>query len=267
MLIQITNKCRMMCPHCMNESCPDGEIMDDATFGNVLKLARDNGCRHLTISGGEPTEHPGFLDFCKRCSRAGISFSICTNGMWLGDDKAEWRFERAAKLHGFAGAQVYTNPKWYRLHEETIAKFNAQKDRWEPLGVMLDCQSDIRSMSDVGRAATCDRAIKEAMESKYHCMCLAAHVTAVQVGSMAELFDMMLMQARFCSPMIDCRGEFHASESWLCQSFGNVNRDSAETLFMNLKNGRPCCKCISGKRYLASQSPKMVMARKLLGQE
>lgn len=266
MLVQITNRCRMMCPHCMDASCPDGGLMDDATFGNALRLAVDNGCRHLTISGGEPTDHPGLLDFCKRASRARIKFSICSNGMWLGDEKAEWRFERMAKLSGFTGAQIYTNPKWYRLHEETIAKFNAQKGRWESLGVILDCQSDIRAMSDIGRGATCEKAIEEAKNSPWHNMCLAAHVTAAQVGGMAELFNMMLVQARFCSPMIDWKGDFHASESWLCQSFGNVNRDSAETIFMNLKNGRPCCKCIPGKRYLTDMAPKMVMARKLLGQ-
>lgn len=265
MLIQITNRCRMMCPHCMDASCPDGGLMDEATFGNALRLATENGCLHLTISGGEPTEHPEFLNFCKRASRAGMKFSICSNGMWLGDEKAEWRFERMAKLSGFAGAQVYTNPKWYRLHDETVAKFNAQKARWLALGVVLDLH-DIRGMSDIGRGKTCEEAIEESKASPYRNICLAAHVTAAQVNSMRELFDMMLVQRRFCTPMVDWQGEFHASESWLCQSFGNVNRDSAETIFRNLKNGKPCCKCIPGKRYLASQEPKMVMARKLLGQ-
>ena len=265
MLIQITNRCRMMCPHCMNESCPDGGLMDEGTLGNALRLIVDNGCRHVTISGGEPTEHPCFLDFCKRVSRSGVNFTICSNGMWLGDEKAEYRFERVAKLNGFSGAQVYTNPKWYRLHDETVRKFNEQKDRWNALGVVLE-QHEIRGMSDIGRARTNRMAIEESKASPYHNVCLAAHVTAVQVNSMREFMEAMLMQFRFCSPTIDWKGEFHASESLLCQSFGNVNRDSADVLFKNIKEGRPCCKCIPGKRYLVDQAPKMVMARKLLGQ-
>ena len=255
-----------MCPHCMDDSRPDGGLMDDATFGNVLSFARRCGCRHLTITGGEPTEHPHMLDFCKRASMANIAFSICTNGMWMGNEQAEWRFERIARLPRFAGAQVYTNPKWYRLHDETVANYNSQKARCEGLGIVLDLH-EIRGMSDIGRGKTCEKAIDESKASPYHNICLAAHVTAAQVNSMSELFDMMLIQHRFCSPMVDWQGDFHASESWLCQSFGNVNRDDAETIFRNLKNGRPCGACIPCKRYLEEDTPKMVMARKLLGQQ
>lgn len=266
MLVQITNRCRMVCPHCMDESCPDGGLMDDATFGNAIRFVRDNGCPQITISGGEPTEHPHFLDFCKMASRADIKFCVCTNGMWLGDEQAEWRFERVAKLRGFVGAQVYSNPKWYRLHDETVAKYRAQEERWKGLGVLLDLH-DIRAMSDIGRAKTCEKAIEEAKASPWHSSCLAAHVTAVQAQNIRQFFHLMIVQARFCSPMIDWRGDFHASESWLCQSFGNVNRDDGQTLFENLKAGRPCGGCIPCKRYLTEDNEKMIKVRELLGQK
>lgn len=265
MMIQITNRCRMMCPHCMDDSRPDGGLMDEATFGNALKFVQAGGGMQVTISGGEPTEHPQFVDFCKRCSKAGIPFCICTNGMWLGAHETEWRFEKVAKLKNFMGAQVYSNPKWYRRHDETVKLYAEQEDRWKRLGVLLDT-TDIRAMSDIGRAATCEAAIKESEDSLWHSTCLAAHVTAVQSGSLNQFMLMMIMQARFCSPMIDWRGDLHASESWLCQSFGNVNREDPDTLFNNLKKGRPCCKCIPGKRYLSDPSHKMVAARELLGQ-
>lgn len=266
MLVQITNRCRMMCPHCMNDSRPDGGLMDDATFGNALRFVKSGGCPELTISGGEPTEHPHFLDFCKRVSRCNLCFCICTNGMWLGDEQAEWRFERVAKLKGFVGAQVYSNPKWYRLHEETVAKYRSQEDRWKGLGVHLDLH-EIRAMSDIGRAITCDKAIEEVKASPWHNSCLAAHVTAAQSQNLRHFLHLMIVQKRFCTPMIDWRGDFHASESWLCPSFGNVNRDDAETIFQNLKNGKPCGGCLPCKRYLQEDSPKMVMVRKLLGQQ
>jgi len=255
-----------MCPHCMDASTPDGGLMDDVTFGNVLRMAFENGCPHLTITGGEPTEHPEFLNFCKRCSKAGIRFTICSNGMWMGDEKKEWAFERVSKLRCYVNAQIYTNPKWYRLHEETIAKYKAQETRWKASGVLLDNRSEILAMKDIGRAKDCPEAIAETKASKYHSSCLAAHVTAVQVESMCELFEAMMAQHRFCSPMVDWKGDFHASESWLCQSFGNVNRDSAETLFKNLQKGRPCGGCIPCQRYLTEDSPKMILARRLLCQ-
>ena len=266
MMVQITNRCRMACPHCLDAATPDGGLMDEATFGNALKLARDTQCPILTISGGEPSEHPLFLDFCKRTSNAGLMFGIATNGMWLGDQSAEWRMERIAKLNGFAGAQVYTNPKWYRLHEETIAKYRAQESRWAALEVNLET-AEIRNMIDLGRAKDSKEAMAEVRASKYHCSCLTSHVTAAQTSSMSEFLRMMIMQVHMCTPLIDWQGEFHASESWLCQSFGNINRDDANTLFERLKSGRPCGKCLACKKYLSEDSPKMEMVRKLLGQE
>lgn len=266
MMVQITNRCRMACPHCLDDATPDGGLMDEATFNNALKFAKDYECPVLTISGGEPTEHPLFFDFCKRASKAGLIFGIATNGMWLGDKSAEWRFEKVAKLKGFGGAQIYTNPKWYRLHDETVAKYRAQEARWKSLRVHLDTE-EIRNMIDLGRAKDCAAAMEEVKASKYHCSCLASHVTAVQTCNMFHFLHMMMVQQRLCTPLIDWQGDFHASESWLCQSFGNVNRDSGHDIFLRLRQGKPCGKCLSCKKYLSDDSEKMGIARALLGQE
>ena len=80
------------------------------------------------------------------------------------------------------------------------------------------------------------------------------------------VINLLAEQGHFCTPMVDWRGEFHASESWLCQSFGNVNRDDRDTLFDSLARGRPCGRCAGGRRYLSEDTPKMAMARRLLGQ-
>lgn len=272
MLIQITNRCRMGCPHCLDDSRPDGGHMDETTFDNALKLARDCGGAPVLLSGGEPTEHPQFVDFCRRVSQANIPFSVSTNGMWLGDERGEYRFEKVARMKWFAGAQVYSNPKWYRLHEETVAKYNSNAKKWHDLNVLLET-AEIRNMLDIGRAASCDAARKEAAESKYHCSCLVAHLTAVQLKSlhrlhrMGSLLYMLVCQEHVCTPAVDWRGDFHASESWLCQSFGNVNTDDRCTLFDNLADGRPCGKCAGCRRYLTEDTPKMAMARRLLGQD
>ena len=255
----------MGCPHCMDNSTPDGGIMDDITFENAVRFAHDCSCSHVLISGGEPTEHPRFVDCCKRVSESKMKFSICTNGMWLGDEKGEYRFEKVARMKGFVAAQVYSNKKWYRLYDEIVTRFKAQEQRWTSLNVNLDTE-DIRNMIDLGRAKNCEAALKEVQSSKYHNSCLAAHVTAVQSPFMGRFVFLMSNQGRFCTPMIDWLGNVHASESWLCQSFGNVNRDDRDTVFENLKKGRPCGKCLSCQKYLTEDSEKMKMARQLLGQ-
>ena len=98
-----------MCPHCMDDATPDGGLMDfNTTFLNALKFAKTSG-GILVLSGGEPTEHPHFMDMCKEVSKWGFKFSVCTNGMWMFDQNQAYRFERIAKLSGFCSAQIYTN--------------------------------------------------------------------------------------------------------------------------------------------------------------
>lgn len=69
MLIQITNKCHEGCAHCMQCSHPQGKHMDMATFKNALKFARFLGVSSYIITGGEPTEHPQFYEFCETLNR------------------------------------------------------------------------------------------------------------------------------------------------------------------------------------------------------
>ena len=265
MMIQITNRCRMNCPYCMDDSRPDGGQMEESTFRNAIAFALAGCDRHVVISGGECSEHPLMLDFCKLASQSGLAFSFCTNGMWLGDKKAEWRMEKIARLRGFVGGQLYSNPKWYRLHDETLAKYAEQESRWRVLNINLDL-NDIRNMSDIGRAKECEAALAEARSSKYHNMCLVAHATIVQSTSLPDFFAKMTAQFHFCTPMVDWQGNFHMSESWLCPHYGNVNADTPAQIWEKARAARPCCQCIGGKRYLDDASPKMVLVRRLLGQ-
>jgi MoaA/NifB/PqqE/SkfB family radical SAM enzyme len=239
--------------------------MTDETCRNAVSFAKDSGERLLIVSGGEPTDHPRFFDMCRIVSQSGLSFSICSNGMFMGDPKKEWQMEKVANLAGFCGGQIYSNPKWYRLHNQTIAKWNAQAPKWEMLHLHLDT-TDIRGMQDLGRAKNCPEAIAEAEASPYHNSCLASCTTLVQSEDSHEFFNLMFMQHRFCTPLIDVAGNVHMSESWLCPSCGNVNTDTRDMLWLKMRSFRPCGGCIGCKRYLTEDTPKMAAARRLLGQ-
>ena len=151
MLLQITNCCRMACPHCLDDANPNGPHMSEDTCRNAVHFALGIGFRLVIVSGGEPTEHPYFFDMCRIVSQSGLPFSVCSNGMFMGDPKKEWQMEKVAKLKGFCGGQLYTNPKWYRLHRQTLRKWEDSKGKWESMGIHLDT-TDIRGMQDLGRA-------------------------------------------------------------------------------------------------------------------
>ena len=264
MMLQICNRCAMMCPHCLDDSTPDGGLMTQKTFDKALEFAAAVKAGHLVVSGGEPTAHPDFLSFCRTISDVGLTFSVCTNGMWLGDEKGEWRMERVAKLKRFLGAQVYTNPKWYRLHDTTVRLYRQQESRWTSLNVSLDT-CEILNMQDLGRARTCKEAIAEIERHSYHNSCLMAHTLAVQTPGFPDLFKIMVSAGRFCTPLIDWEGKFHMSESWLCPSFGSVLTDTPDEIWERISHAKPCGGCRLYERFLSNDTPKMVRARELLG--
>ena len=173
--------------------------------------------------------------------------------------------EKVSNLNGFCGGQIYSNPKWYRLHNQTVAKWKEIGAKWEAKHFVFDT-TDIRGMQDIGRAKGCPEAQKEAESSPYHNSCLTSCLTLVQSADSKEFFRLMLMQQRFCTPLIDFKGDVHMSESWLCPSCGNVNKWDNNMLWLKMRQFRPCGGCLGCKRYLTENTPKMVAARRLLGQ-
>lgn len=259
MLIQITNRCHEGCPHCMQDSNPNGGMMDFSTFKKALQFGEFLGCPVYIISGGEPTEHPQFLEFCHYIdkfiskSKVRAAFSITSNGMWF-PDKAEM-IGRLSKLHNYAGMQVYTNLKWYKDADFII------NHRADP-----KCEvdtTDIRGMQDLGRAKQCPNAQDEVATNPYHMSCLNAHLLFRQVSPAHRLHGLYSLNT-MCKPLVDYKGNIHLSESWLCPSFGNVNTDLMMNIFNQLRTARPCYRCSLGKKFLESAKPNIAMAREIL---
>ena len=96
MLLQITNKCHMMCPHCLQDSKPEGNHMTLETFNKVLQFMLYCGINYVTISGGEPTEHPDIEKICQVLHNHKIHFSICSNGI----DYFNPKFQNLLKKYG-----------------------------------------------------------------------------------------------------------------------------------------------------------------------
>ena len=65
MLIQITNRCHMVCHHCMQNSTPSGEHMTWETFEQVVEFCRQARPLVVSITGGEPTEHPQWFSMAR----------------------------------------------------------------------------------------------------------------------------------------------------------------------------------------------------------
>lgn len=87
-LVQIDERCNLRCAHCFVSATKQGQTMtlQDIATKVVLRLAT---CRvdRVTLTGGEPTIHPQFLDVVRAFRDAGISVGVCTNATTLTDDE------------------------------------------------------------------------------------------------------------------------------------------------------------------------------------
>ncbi len=265
MLIQITNKCYEGCAHCMQCSHPKGEHMDMATFKNALRFARFLGVSSYIITGGEPTEHPQFYEFCEalnrfiKGSKEVGAFTITSNGTWFPERKDE--MEKLAKLDHYVGMQVYTNPKWYK-----DAPFILEhKNEINAIPKVMVDTSDIQGMQDLGRAKTNEQAQAEVANNRYHMSCLNGHLLFKQTSPTRRLSGLDRQPGIICKPCVDYKGNVHLSESHLCPSFGNVNDNYWLEIFNNLRNAKPCCQCALGKKFLTTDNIKIQVARNLLG--
>jgi uncharacterized radical SAM superfamily Fe-S cluster-containing enzyme len=87
-LLEITSACDMRCPICL----VDGKVRPALTLAEVDRIldtlvACEGKLNMLTLTGGEPTQHPDFLKVVDRCLRPEIGvLSVSTNGLWIEHD-------------------------------------------------------------------------------------------------------------------------------------------------------------------------------------
>jgi radical SAM protein with 4Fe4S-binding SPASM domain len=84
---EITRACDLRCGHCGSSAGKPraGEL----STGEGIRLVRDLarlGCRHLTLSGGEPTARDDWPDFARAAADQGMTVNLVTNGQSIASD-------------------------------------------------------------------------------------------------------------------------------------------------------------------------------------
>lgn len=264
MLFQITNTCYEECPHCMDCSKPNEPHASLELLPYVANFYHFIGAPILVISGGEPTTHPDFEEICLRFSLNGIPFSICSNGTWVFDQEKRKVFEHVVRLPFFAGAQIYSDKRFYRSYE----KVKEHKEYFESLDhVVFEDTNMGMGMMDLGRARSYEPAQQIIEQQNYAMNCANCTLIARQSKTI-ESFRRNLRAAlnrAFCKPLIDVNGDVHMGESWLCPSVGNVKDDYMMEIFKNMQQFTPCKRCRNYDKFMKSDNPQHIAARKVLG--
>ena len=244
MLIMITNRCHMMCPHCMQDAKPSGKHMTDETFEKVLDFVREAKPLVVSVTGGEPTEHPRWAEMARELLRIKpvAVVSIITNGAWIEDNAERLKMAKLIReAKGHVKVQVYSNPKYYQDHEWTVE----HEQQFRSIGCLPDFRSPI-FMQDLGRAR---KNCKEETEKSDHVpSCINSHLIAIQARSLPHFLSMAAQAVKFCRPLIDPDGGIHMSESWLCPTVAHIS-DGVDEAFRKMKASRPCKGCKLYKNF------------------
>lgn len=84
--ISITNYCERECDFCYRSSSKIGKHLNLADYKYLLKQASDIGVFQIALGGGNPNQHPDFIELLKATREAGIVPSYTTNGEGLTED-------------------------------------------------------------------------------------------------------------------------------------------------------------------------------------
>ena len=252
----ITNRCQMDCPHCMQDAKPDGMLMTDETFEKVLDFCREAKPLVVSVTGGEPTEHPRWAEMTRELLlvKPVALVNILTNGAWIEDNSERLKMAKLIReAKGRVKAQVYSHPKYYQDHEWTVEHVQ----QFRSIGCIADFESPI-FMQDLGRAR---KNCKEETEKSDHVpSCINSHLIAVQAHSLPHFLSMAAQAAKFCRPLIDPDGGIHMSESWLCPTVAHVS-DGVDEAFRKMKASRPCKGCRLYKNFVELHPKEMEVLR------
>ena len=85
--ISITNYCEKGCYFCYRNSSPLGKHMSLYDFETILKQLNDTYTYQIAIGGGNPNQHPNFIEILRMAREDyGIVPSYTTNGIGLTDE-------------------------------------------------------------------------------------------------------------------------------------------------------------------------------------
>lgn len=83
-LVQIDERCNLHCAHCFVSATRDGHTMPyEAIVGQLIPRLAACRVERVTLTGGEPTIHPRFLEVVAAFRDAGMEVGICTNATTL----------------------------------------------------------------------------------------------------------------------------------------------------------------------------------------
>lgn len=223
MMIKITEKCSMGCTHCMNDSKPVDRHMDMDTFKKSIDFFNKYGGITVIISGGEPTEHPDFLEFVKifmASTPPHVLVCIATNGIWMQNHTYE-TMELLNRYSERLLIQVTSVDGYYPTKIDTSLPIFKHK--------LVKVCTEIESMYPQGKALTNN--IPHPAPKGPKCANVRLIMHQIQLKSLRNMMAMMLARKGLvCTPHIGIDGSIKLGESDLCPACSSIYKSEKEII-------------------------------------
>lgn len=247
----------MGCPHCMSACTKQGEDFDKDNIMEFVNFFKVMGFKALTISGGEPTEHPDFLDIVNtlvwKC--VPVATTIVSNGSFLEDERktnnlihlikdvkrtnVNLNLDRKLVVQITSIKGLYKNYDFITSHREAI-------ENMFPANTIFFETDGIRQMRPLGRALRSPKAMEEVRKThKGFTSCTNTYLISQQTAKMKDFARNCEKAFRFCMPLVGPNLDVHMSESMLCPSVGNLLEHTPVEIFKRMKAFVPCGKCLN----------------------
>jgi len=213
----------MECSHCMIDATPDGRHMTLDTYKEALDFIVRYDPSLIFISGGEPTDHPHFLEFlwlAKDCmtKKKVLYVLVASNGMFL-EDKAYT--EEILKMG--APFQITNDPHYY---PKRINKVEHK---------LLTYENTLQLVTPMGRAVA-----NNIPTTRQSPLCFNLRSVCTHYDNLKDALRVLRSKGKMCSPSINVGGQLVAGESSSCCAIGNVFQSGEHTLdkIHNMKCGK-----------------------------
>lgn len=235
MLIKITESCSMGCSHCMNDAKPCDRHMTLETANSVMDFIITNDmCHHMLITGGEPTEHPQFMDVMKTIinrlneSKRKMIITITTNGVWCEthyDEVKELLDMNSSNL--FISFQVSNDSRYYPKRLD----LNNPVFKLDKMVMCID-EDCVQQIYPQGRArnfkdwnAKCSKCFNTRSVTK-QLFVKQSDVTNIQYPLLKDVIGYLESHNKFCTPAIHYDGGIGLGESDLCPCVATIFDDN-----------------------------------------
>ncbi len=229
----------MGCSHCLNNATKDGEHMTFETFKQSMEFIIQHKVLATIITGGEPTEHPEFVEFMKyavstiksdpRCRITPRVLMVATNGVWMQSHEREvGEILDMQSDDCVIRFQVSTDRRFYPTRIDVAHPVFVGKYR-DSIVVCDDC---VEAVYPQGRAKT----YKDPNYTFTASKCFNIRAVTKQLlmrDSKTDLSGILFMlgsRGKLCTPAIHYDGGIGLGESDVCPTIATISSSDKEIL-------------------------------------